>query len=64
VEFKIGDNDRPFGLWLKGFGQDSAGEVYVFGSQQLGPTGTTGKVLKIVPPSVVTATRESWQDYL
>jgi len=34
---------------VKGFGQDNAGEVYVTASQQLGPTGTTGKVFKLVP---------------
>jgi len=33
---------------LKGFGQDRHGEVYVLGSVNLGPTGNTGKVFKIV----------------
>ena len=33
---------------VKGFGQDDRGEVYVLGSQVLGPTGTTGKVFRIV----------------
>jgi hypothetical protein len=36
---------------VKGFGQDRSGEVYVMGSEILGPTGTTGKVFKIVAPS-------------
>jgi glucose/arabinose dehydrogenase len=35
------------GYFIKGFGQDGAGEVYVLGSKSLGPTGTTGTVLKI-----------------
>jgi len=48
LELKIGLVSRPLGLWLKGFGQDRAGEIYVLGSRQLGPTGTTGKVLRIV----------------
>lgn len=35
---------------VKGFGQDKAGEVYVMASEILGPTGNTGKVLKITAP--------------
>jgi glucose/arabinose dehydrogenase len=34
-----------------GFGQDTAGEVYVGGTLNLGPSGTTGKVFKLVRPS-------------
>ena len=34
---------------VKGFGQDNAGEVYVMASEVLGPSGTTGKVFKLVP---------------
>ncbi len=49
-EFHIGLEDRPTGFWLKGFGQDSTGEMYVFGSRMLGPAGNTGLMLKIVPP--------------
>jgi hypothetical protein len=36
------------GNFLKGFGQDLSGEIYVLGSAMLGPTGTTGKVFKLV----------------
>lgn len=36
------------GYVVKGFGQDSDGEVYVMASKVLGPTGTTGTVFKIV----------------
>jgi glucose/arabinose dehydrogenase len=36
------------GQFIKGFGQDSEGEVYVLATQKLGPTGNTGKVYKIV----------------
>jgi glucose/arabinose dehydrogenase len=36
------------GHYVKGFGQDLEGEVYVLGSTILGPTGSTGKVFKIV----------------
>lgn len=47
-EFVIGANDRPLGMFLKGFGQDGAGELYVLGSTNIGPSGTNGQVLKIV----------------
>jgi hypothetical protein len=46
-EFLIGTNDRPLGLFLKGFGQDPAGELYVLGSTNIGPSGNAGQVLKI-----------------
>lgn len=49
-QFQIGLDDRPAGIWLKGFGQDSSGELYVFGSRALGPAGNTGVMLKIIPP--------------
>jgi glucose/arabinose dehydrogenase len=48
-EFIIGPDDHRLGLFLKGFGQDAAGELYVMGSSNIGPSGTAGKVLKIVP---------------
>lgn len=41
----FGDN---IGHYIKGFGQDLSGEIYVLGTQALGPTGTTGKVFKLV----------------
>ncbi len=54
-ELRIGGNDRPLGMWLRGYGQDANGEVYVLCSRQLGPTGNTGRMLKLVPvPSAVT----------
>ncbi len=55
-QLRIGNNDRPLGLWLKGFGQDANGELYVLGSTNLGPGGTSGKVLKIVPPQPIEIT--------
>jgi len=48
-EFTIGETDRPLGVWLKGFGQDLNGEVYVCGSTDIGPFGSSGQVLKLVP---------------
>jgi glucose/arabinose dehydrogenase len=38
------------GHYLLGFGQDPAGEMYVLTTDQQGPTGTTGKVYRLVPP--------------
>jgi hypothetical protein len=35
------------GHYLKGFGQDLKGEIYLTVSSMLGPSGTTGKVLKL-----------------
>ena len=49
-ELVIGDPERPLGLYLKGFGQDNEGEIYVLASSALGPAGTQGVVLKIVQP--------------
>ena len=51
-ELRIGLEDRPTGFWLRGFGEDADGELYVFGSTMLGPRGDTGQMLKIVagPP--------------
>ncbi|HWQ19902.1 MAG TPA: PQQ-dependent sugar dehydrogenase [Methanotrichaceae archaeon] len=40
---------------VRGFGEDSDREVYVLLSEMGGPTGTTGKVYKIVPASNVTS---------
>lgn len=45
----IGGIPRDLGLFLKGFGEDANGELYVLGSTALGPSGTTGVVLQIVP---------------
>ena len=48
-ELLIGADGRSLGLFVKGMGQDPSGEVYVLASTALGPYGTTGVVLKIVP---------------
>jgi glucose/arabinose dehydrogenase len=36
--------------FVKGFGQDGSGEVYVMASKALGPSGTTGTIFKITSP--------------
>ncbi|MEC9374161.1 MAG: hypothetical protein VYC34_09970, partial [Planctomycetota bacterium] len=49
-EFIIAPNNDPLGSFLLGFGQDESGELYALTSQSLAPTGTTGRVLRIVNP--------------
>jgi len=44
----IGLDDRGLGLYVKGFGQDEAGELYVLADSSYGPFTTGGVVLKIV----------------
>jgi hypothetical protein len=42
--------DRPGGElrhYLKGFGEDAAGELYVLTSDQAGPVGATGRVYRL-----------------
>ncbi|MGZ8939829.1 MAG: CHRD domain-containing protein, partial [Limisphaerales bacterium] len=48
-ELRIGTDDRALGNWIKGFGQDQQGELYIFASTNLGPSGTSGRMIKIVP---------------
>jgi hypothetical protein len=52
-EFRIGDADVAYGLFLKGFGEDEDGEIYVCGSTALAPFGTGGVVERIVVTSSV-----------
>ncbi len=47
-EFQIGAEDRPYGLFLKGFGEDETGELYACGSTALAPFGDTGVCERIV----------------
>jgi glucose/arabinose dehydrogenase len=48
-ELRIGQNDRPVGFLIKGFGPGPDGELYVCGSGIQGPSKTTGLVVKMVP---------------
>ncbi len=47
-ELLIGPAGDPLGLFVKGFGQDHEGEIYLMASTALGPVGDTGVVMKIV----------------
>ena len=48
-EFILGNPDHPLGMWVKGFGEDASGEIFLTASVNLGPSGTTGQVFEIVP---------------
>lgn len=48
-EIDLAGYGDDIGEFIKGFGQDLSGEIYVTTSTVLGPTGNTGKVYKIVP---------------
>ena len=48
-EFRLGGQHNPLlGSFLKGFGQDDGGEIYVLIDSNIGPSGTGGQVLKII----------------
>ncbi len=51
-EFTLLPDAAPFGRVLKGFGEDEDGEVYVLATDILGPTGSTGVVLRIAETPV------------
>ncbi|MFB9864621.1 PQQ-dependent sugar dehydrogenase [Rufibacter immobilis] len=48
-EVNLKGRPNDLGYYLKGFGQDNQGELYLTVSSLTGPTGTTGKVYKLVP---------------
>ena len=48
-EINLKSSPNDIGYFLKGFGQDREGEIYLTVSGKLGPSGTTGKVFKLVP---------------
>lgn len=51
-EFVLGLDDRALGLFVKGFGIDADGEIYVLGDLGLGANSTQGEILKIVAAPV------------
>jgi glucose/arabinose dehydrogenase len=46
-ELILGLDDRDLGLYVKAFGQDADGELYLLAGTNLGPFGARGQVLKI-----------------
>jgi hypothetical protein len=47
-----GSENGRLNEYLLSFGQDSNGEVYILTTELAGPTGTTGKVYKLVTPGM------------
>lgn len=47
-EISLMSSPSDIGYYLKGFGQDLQGEIYLATSSLLGPSGTTGKIFKLV----------------
>ncbi|MDQ3279185.1 MAG: PQQ-dependent sugar dehydrogenase [Bacteroidota bacterium] len=47
-EIELASHPGDVGYYLRGFGKDLRGEIYLSVSSLLGPTGTTGKVFKLV----------------
>lgn len=47
-ELQIGIDDHRLGSFLKAFGRDAAGEIYLLVDSAIGPTGSGGRLLKIV----------------
>jgi hypothetical protein len=54
-EFLLGDQDLPLGMFVKGFGQDAEGEIYLLAGTNLGPFGTDGMAFRIVPGPATSA---------
>lgn len=48
-EVSLKSHPDDVGYYLRGFGQDNEGEIYLAVSSMLGPQGNTGKVFKLVP---------------
>jgi glucose/arabinose dehydrogenase len=44
---RLGAMDAPLGLYIKGFGRDADGEIYLLASSRLGPAGDGGQILHI-----------------
>jgi glucose/arabinose dehydrogenase len=42
--------EGSIGRFVTGLGEDAAGELYVLTRTQIGPGGTSGEILKLVPP--------------
>jgi hypothetical protein len=47
-EVRLKSHPDDIGYYLRGFGNDDDGEVYLTVSSMLGPSGNTGKVFKLV----------------
>ncbi len=48
--FQLLPTGGRFNRFVKGWGEDDAGEIYVLSTTKLGPSGTTGDVRRLLPP--------------
>jgi glucose/arabinose dehydrogenase len=48
--FQLGTSGGRLGRFVKGFGEDEAGEIYLLSTTTLGPTGNTGDIRRFVQP--------------
>ena len=63
-EAQLGAGDLPLDLFVKGFGEDEDGELYVCASEDLGPISTAGIVYRVVPaPAFVRGDTDSDGDF-
>lgn len=46
-EIELQSSPNDIGYYLKGFGQDNEGEIYITVSSNLGPSGNSGKIFKL-----------------
>lgn len=49
LRVRLGADEAPLGRYLKGMGEDEDGELYALVSSALGPSGSSGAVLRIAP---------------
>lgn len=50
VEFNLAPSNAPLGRFVKGFGEDEAGNLYLLSTLILGPTGTSGDIRLLEQP--------------
>jgi hypothetical protein len=48
--FQLWPNGDRLGRFVKGFGEDEVGEIYLLSTTTLGPTGNTGDIRRLVRP--------------
>lgn len=53
VELEVGNNQDAMNFYLLGMGRDASGELYICGRTNLGPSGSTGVVAKLIPPVAI-----------
>jgi len=48
-ELRLGNDERALGLFVKAFGRDVNGDIYLLAGANIGPSGNSGQVFKLVP---------------